>query len=285
MTAEVPAGLAAALELHVRTLAGHIGERNFRVPDALERAALYMERGLRERGWTPRREEFEARGMTMRNLVAESRPLAPREPFLLVGAHYDTVPSPGADDNASGSAVLLELAGLLRLRPPRVPVRLVAFAAEEHGLEGSWHHARRAKASAERLIGMLSLEMLGYYSDAPGSQTYPMIFKPFYPNVGNFIGLVSNLLSFSFRRKLARGMRDNMDLPLESASVPVILAPAIVRSDHWPFWRMGYRAAMLTDTAFLRNPNYHKPSDLPDTLDYRRMAQAAAGLAGAIRGF
>lgn len=204
---------------------------------------------------------------------------------ILVGAHYDTVPnSPGADDNASGVAVLLELARLWSGQPGRSPLTLVAFDLEEYGLAGSRFCVEQLQQSGQPLRLMLSLEMLGYYDDRPGSQRYPPGLKYFFPNCGNFIGLIGNWRSLFDLIRLSR--------QVSGAGVPAWWLPAgqrgqllpdTRRSDHAPFWDAGYAAILVTDTANLRNPHYHQPSDRLETLDLDRLAQVCWGLFQGIR--
>ncbi|MGP1385407.1 MAG: M28 family peptidase [Thainema sp.] len=207
---------------------------------------------------------------------------------ILIGAHYDTVPgSPGADDNASGVAVLFELGRLLTEFPSNWPVRLVAFDMEEYGLSGSRAYAAHLKRQRQKLRLMLGLEMLGYRSSESGSQSYPL-YSPglqlFYPDQGDFIGLIGNLRAIPDLRHLSRAMRQAkaqcywLPVPLLGWAVPDTR-----RSDHSPFWDRGDRAIMVTDTANLRNPNYHKPSDTLDTLDLDFLTQNCLGLFEGIR--
>jgi len=279
--------LAKTLELHVRRLAGYIGERNLARPDALGRAGLYIEQCLTASGLETRREDFEVPLGPTRNVVAETEAPGGR-PFLLVGAHYDTAPgTPGADDNASGVAVLLEVAARLGSgERPKVPVRLAAFACEEpphFGTPemGSFVHARGMRSRGERLLGMLSLEMLGCYDSRPGSQSYPPLLSRFYPATGDFLALVSNLGSRDFMRSMARAL-DSRGVTLETAALPRWV-PGVGLSDQASFWKHGYPAAMLTDTAMYRNPRYHGADDTPETLDYPRMAALVEALSAALK--
>jgi Zn-dependent M28 family amino/carboxypeptidase len=207
--------------------------------------------------------------------------------IVLVGAHYDTVPgSPGADDNASGVATLIELARALRETRPARTVRLVAFVNEEppffyFGDMGSQIYARAARLRGDDIRVMLSLEMLGYYSDSPGSQAYPPLFRFFYPDRGNFVGFVSNLGSRRELRKVVAAFKANSDFPAERLASPSIV-PGVSWSDHLSFWRAGYPGIMVTDTAFYRYPHYHAPSDTPERLNYPAMARVASGLQGAV---
>ncbi|MEM0980610.1 MAG: M20/M25/M40 family metallo-hydrolase, partial [Cyanobacteria bacterium P01_H01_bin.58] len=206
-------------------------------------------------------------------------------PPILVGAHYDTVPgTPGADDNASGLAVLLELARHAVAHPPRRPVWFVAFDMEEYGLLGSQAYAAELKSVGQPLRLMLSLEMLGYCDRTPHSQRYPSpLLRPFYPNTGNFVALIGNLAAIPdliwLKRCLQQAGAQGQWLPVPQQGK---LIPAVRRSDHAPFWDQGYRAVMVTDTAFLRNPHYHKASDTLATLDLTFMAQACLGLMQAL---
>jgi Zn-dependent M28 family amino/carboxypeptidase len=200
--------------------------------------------------------------------------------MILLGAHYDAVPgTPGADDNASGIAVLLELARIFTAQPTRRPLRLVAFDLEEYGVKGSEAYASQVWQAHESIRLMLSLEMLGYFCTTPNSQTYPPGLQYFYPSTGDFIALVGNLTAIPDLLFLSRHMR--------KAGVPCQWLPAVDGgklidvtrfSDHSPFWDRGYRAMMVTDTAFLRNPNYHKSGDRIETLDILKMAMICEGL-------
>ena len=205
-------------------------------------------------------------------------------PVILIGAHYDTVPgSPGADDNATGVAVLLEMARAFHAEPARYPIRLVAFDFEEtsYGRAGSTHYARSLK---EQLRLMISLEMLGYCVSASNSQIYPIGLKYFYPNQGNFIALVGNLKSIPDLIHLRRNIRQ-AGVNCELLPVPNNgkILPLTRRSDHAPFWDRGDRALMITDTADLRNPNYHKASDRVETLNLDFLTGICHGLITGIR--
>jgi Zn-dependent M28 family amino/carboxypeptidase len=199
----------------------------------------------------------------------------------VVGAHYDTVPgSPGADDNASGVAVLIELARL------RLPARFVAFANEEmpyfeSGEMGSHAYAARARAAGEKISAMLSLEMLGCYRDEPGSQHYPPPLGWFYPDRGDFIGFVGDLGTRALVRRAIGAFRRHARFPAQGVAAPSVI-PGVTWSDHGSFRRQGYPAIMVTDTAFNRYPHYHLPSDTPEKLDYLRMARVTLGLAAVI---
>jgi Zn-dependent M28 family amino/carboxypeptidase len=205
---------------------------------------------------------------------------------VVVGAHYDTVPgSPGADDNASGVAALIELAGLLGRAG--LPIRFVAFANEEEPYfmgpdMGSWVSARRSRDRGEPLRAMISLEMLGFYSDRPGSQRYPAPLGLFYPDRADYIAFVGDWGVFGLVRRCCLKFKSHTSFPAEWLAGPAFI-PGVTRSDHWSFRNLGFPALMVTDTAYNRNPHYHRSSDTPDTLDYERMARVTLGLAGMLR--
>ncbi len=226
---------------------------------------------------------FEGAGQMGENLILDL-PMAsgsdiPSVPPILVAAHYDGVPgSPGADDNATGIAVLLELARAWSTQPLPCPIRLVAFDLEEYGLLGSRAYASDLRRRGEPLRLMLSLEMLGYCDPRPQSQQYPTGLKYFYPATGNFIALVGNLPTWRETRWLSRQLRPTVPCEWLVAGQRGQLVPATRRSDHASFWDQGYRAMMVTDTSFLRNPHYHRPSDRIDTLDLDFLTRVYVGL-------
>ncbi len=234
--------------------------------------------------------QFQIRGNTHQNLILNLPPLSTRGKEgrlapILIGAHYDAVPgSPGADDNATGVAVLLELAKAFAAEPARYPVRLLAFDMEEYGLLGSREYATELQQQRQPLRLMLSLEMLGYCDSTPGSQHYPVGLKYFYPNRGDFIALIGNLPTIPDLMHLSRHIRKT-GTPSEWLPVPNrgLIVPQTRFSDHSPFWDRGYRAIMVTDTAFLRNPHYHQGSDRIDTLDIDFLTGVCRGLIQGIR--
>lgn len=286
--------LVRRLAAHVQALAGTIGERGVFRPDAYGAARDYIRRELIEAagpGGTVQTQGFLSRGVTCANLEVVRLGTDPALPCIVLGAHYDTVRgTPGADDNASGVAALIELVRALvpgSLRRPRArTLRLVAFANEEAPFFdtpecGSLVYARALKAAGERVRVMLSLEMLGFFSDHPGSQHYPPLLSPFYPDRGNFIGLVSNLGSRARLLELAAAFAAASRFPVEHLASPEWV-PGVALSDHHSFWREGYPAVMVTDTAFYRNPHYHTATDTPDTIDADALAAVTAGIAGAV---
>jgi len=281
-----PPDLAEALSGHVHALAGEIGERNVFRPAALAAAEDYIARELRRQGHVVGAQRYTAKGVDCANLEVELRGASSPDEIIVVGAHYDSVDgSPGADDNASAVAVLIELARKLADRPLARTVRLVAFVNEEPpffywGNMGSGVYAKAARARGDDIRLMASLEMLGCFSDETGSQGYPPLLKHFYPERGNFIAFVSNLRSRRALKAAVAAFRASSDFPCESAALPAWV-PGIAWSDQLSFWRAGYRAIMITDTAFYRYPYYHTAFDTPEKLDYERMAWVAQGLSGA----
>nr|BAL57245.1 aminopeptidase [uncultured Gammaproteobacteria bacterium] len=279
--------LAARLRCHVEHLAGTIGERNVFHPHALKAAADYLTATWQTLGLAVKRQEYLAKGVVSANLEVTLPGQERPEEILLLGAHYDSVQgSPGANDNASGVAVLLELTRLLKTFPLPRSVRLVAFANEEPPFfftskQGSFQYAKEARARGDPIRLMISLETMGYYCDTLGCQRYPPLFRFFYPSRGDFIALVSNLKYRRQLRRLAEAFRAACDFPAEQAAV-FSWIPGVAWSDHLSFWRQGYPAVMMTDTAFYRYPWYHLPGDTPDKLDYPRLAKVAQGLAGAV---
>ena len=275
------------LKRHVAALAGSIGERNVWRPEAMAAAAGYIQERFEDAGYTVNVQPFTSRGLTVNNIEAVLPGQGAADEIIVVGAHYDSVAdSPGADDNASGVAALLELARLLAGTTLPRTVRFVAFANEEapffYGDEmGSNLYAARAQAQGEHVEAMLSLETLGYFTDQPGSQKYPFPFSYLYPDTGNFIGFVGNLSSRSLVRKAVGAVRASTAFPSEGVAAPSGIE-GIHWSDHWSFWEAGYPAIMVTDTAPFRYPYYHTAKDTPAQLDYNGLARVTGGLADVV---
>jgi Zn-dependent M28 family amino/carboxypeptidase len=232
-------------------------------------------------------QEFTSQGHKVRNLELERRGGERAAEIVVVGAHYDSVlGSPGANDNGSGVAALLEVARLLHGRPLPRTLRLVAFVNEEppffQGEEmGSVQYSRRCKESGDDVVAMLSLETIGYYSDAPHSQAYPAGLGLVYPGTGNFIGVVGDVGSRALVHAVEKPLRRHSPVPVVAAALPGFL-PGVGWSDQWAFWQQGYRAVMLTDTAPFRYPQYHTEADTADRLDYDRLARVVWGVAETI---
>jgi hypothetical protein len=274
------------LRAHVHALAIGIGERNSRNPGSLGRTRDYVVDRMRDSGYRPSVLPFEHGGETFHNVEVVLAGTV-SDASLVVGAHYDSVAaSPGANDNASGVAVLLELARSLRASTPSRAVRFVAFPNEEppyfdtgDGM-GSVAYVR-SLADPRSVRAMLSIETVGYYSDAAGSQRYPPAVGWFYPDRGNFVAFVGNLGSRRLVRRAADAFRASTSLPAEHAALPAFV-PGVSWSDHRSFWAAGVPALMVTDTALFRDPHYHRASDTAERLDYDRMARLVTGLVGVV---
>jgi Zn-dependent M28 family amino/carboxypeptidase len=280
-----PTILEARLRQHVATLA-----RTPRTPGSREhrRAAEYIRTHLEEAGWTVQEGQFHELGFGGINLLTEPVPEELSRPLVIVAAHYDSGPTtPGADDNASAVAALLELAGWIRFHLPPEPscqLQLVAYDLEEYGMVGSLVHSRELQRRGTAVRGMISLEMLGYTDQRPGSQRLPPHLAHLYPTVGNFIGVCGNDDSLGFLQVVTRAMKRIAGLPVESLAVPGRgeMLPEVRLSDHSSFWDRGYQALIITDTSFFRNPHYHRASDTPETLDYPFLAKVTAGVCAAV---
>ena len=278
------------LEATVHSLAVTIGPRSHHDPANLGNAADFISRRLVSFGYDLTEQPYQIEDLAVRNIIAERRGTDQPDRVIVVGAHYDTViGSPGADDNASGVAVLLELARLHAETRFRKTVRFVAFTLEEPPFFRSQHmgsrvYARSLKERGDRIEAMLCLESVGYYSQKPGSQSFPFLvfwLRWQYPTTGHFITIVSNDDSKPLQAQVRDGLTTHMDLPVETYAGPWWI-PGVDWSDHGSFWNEGYPAVMLTDTALFRNPHYHRPTDLPDTLDYRAMSELVRGLAATL---
>ena len=276
------------LQGHVRTLAGEIGERNVWQPEKLAYAARYIEERLRETGHHPAREAFSAAAVDVWNVVVEKPGAARPGEIVVVGAHYDSVMgSPGANDNATGVAALLEIARSLARQQPARTVRCVFFANEEPpfyltGEMGSLVHARAARQRGDKIVAMLSLETIGYYTDEEKSQHYPFPFALLYPAKGNFVGFVGNVASRSLVRRAVGAFRSRAAFPSEGVAAPGGIA-GIGWSDHWSFWQQGYPAIMITDTALFRYGPYHTRDDTPEKVTYEGLTRTVSGLERVIR--
>jgi Zn-dependent M28 family amino/carboxypeptidase len=273
---------------HIRVLAGEIGERHLGRPAALAQAADYIEEQFAGLKYAPLSQKFAVLSTDVRNIEAtrESR----GNDIVVIGAHYDSVSgSPGANDNASGVAALLELAHLLALETSGRTYRFVAFVNEEppyfmSEFMGSVVYARHCRARGDKIAGMFSLETIGYYSEERRSQHYPgpPLFRLLYPDTGNFIGFVANIASRRLLRDAGRAFRSTTRFPSEGAAAPEDI-PGVGWSDHWSFWQEGYPAVMITDMAPYRYPHYHQPTDTPDKLSYDALARVVVGLSRMFR--
>lgn len=274
---------AQRMKADVMMLAETIGERNTARYGALLEAEKFLASSLASAGYETSRETYEADNLPVSNVIAELPGSGKREEIIVIGAHYDSAPgTPGANDNASAVAGLLELARMFGGTSPKRTLRFVAFANEEPpysftDLMGSRVHAVRARSRSEHIGAMICLECLGVYSDVPGSQLYPPPLERFFPDRANFISFVSNMSSYPLLRKCIGEFRRTTLFPSEGIAAPERVK-GISWSDHWSFWQEGYQAIMVTDTAFFRYRHYHIPSDTAEKLDYERMARVVGGL-------
>ena len=276
------------LRSHVEALSVRIGPRSVEDYRNIEAAKGYIMDELRTLGYEPVLQTYDYRGRPFSNIIAVVPGTTRRGETVLIGAHYDTVEgTPGADDNASAVAVLLELARLFKDARPGRTLKMVFFTLEEPPLfrsdsMGSAVYAGEAKAAGERIVAMVSLEMLGYYSETKGGQAFPLpLMSLVFSTTPDFVAVVGNLASKGLVRRICRSLEQGTDLPVESLAT-VGFVPGVDFSDHRSFWEAGYPAVMITDTAFYRNPNYHAIGDTVDTLDFARMGRLLRGLGKAV---
>ncbi len=266
------------LKGHVRNM--HFDRNPYDRQSELERAARYIQAEFSTMGLEVEEDSFQWEGKTYKNILAVKRGKTSPHRVIILGAHYDTVPgSPGADDNASALAVLLEVARTIQEISLGSTLKLIAFSLEEYGYLGSLHYAARAKREKEEIHGMISLEMVGFTGPR---QDYPPYMDPkVYPAVGDFIGIVGNEKSKALLEVVRRAFKTQIpQLPSEFLLVSGngMGMEEVRLSDHSPFWDHGFPALLVTDTAFLRNPNYHLPTDTMDTLDFEFMRKVAVGI-------
>lgn len=283
--------LAERMKKHVVAIASQ--EHNVSHFSRLEAAAAYLEKTLAGYGYQPGRQELTASGRRVRNIEVSIKPLQPeaaKPGLVVVGAHYDSaIGALGADDNASGTAAVVELARLLKDAelPADKEIRLVLFVNEEapyfgtSGM-GSWTHAQTLHQRGEKVTAMISLETIGYFSDEKGSQRYPPPLASIYPDTGDFIGFVGNTESRTLLERAIASFRRHTAFPSEGLIASTAI-PGVGWSDHWSYWQFGYPAIMVTDTAPYRYPYYHTPQDTPDKIDYLSMARVVKGMERVIR--
>ena len=277
---------SSRLEAHVRLISQQLVPRDQSRTDNLDRVAAYVREQFLAASGRVVEQPFEVEGRTYRNVIASFGPETAER--IVVGAHYDAYhPYPGADDNASGVAGLIELAGLLAKKDLPLRIDLVAYTLEEPPYfhtphMGSMVHAESLRKQGVKVRAMISLEMIGYFSDAPDSQSFPVsLLRAFYPSQGNFISVVGGVGDAGLVRRIKGAMRAGAPLPVYSINAPSFV-PGIDFSDHLSYWNAGYPAVMITDTAFYRNHNYHTPNDTAEKLDYKRMALVVAGVYAAV---
>lgn len=280
--------LSENLRRHVYELAEEIGERNVFHPEALHAAEAYIRHIWQEQGYRVEAQSYRVRSVLSSNLEV-TRPCGEKgRGMLLIGAHYDSViGSPGANDNGSGIAALLELSRLFLAVESACPIRFVAFVNEEPPFffsrsQGSMIYSRAARRRGDDIRLMVSLETMGYFNDTPGSQHYPPLFRFFFPSRANFIAFVSNFRSRHMQRQLVAAFCSATDFPAQQVAT-FSLIPGVGWSDHLSFWRRGYRALMVTDTAFYRYPWYHSAGDTAEKIDYPRLAMVTEGLFQALQ--
>lgn len=283
------------LRADVSLLSGPLADRRPGTPEGLEKAAEAIEASLHDAGWPSHREGFTlSTGVEVFNIIAERAGTDPDGAIVLIGAHYDAAKStPGADDNASGVAALLEVARRLSEFKPERALRLVFFSTEEPPYfqtseMGSLVHARGCRERGENIAAMIALDCIGYFDDAPGSQRYPMLrglpATTDLPDTGDFIAVLSRSEDADLVTRVDALMKKSRTISVLSVTLPGESTLGAGWSDHWSFWQHGYPAVMITDTAFARNPNYHQDSDTADTLDYDRLAGVVEALVATIRG-
>jgi len=270
----------------VTFLSEDLGIRNYIHYQNLQEAANFIQRSFEEIGYSVESNPYEINGVTFKNIIAQMPGNKPASGILLIGAHYDSCYNPGADDNASGIAALIELARLLKDVPLTHTLRFAAFVNEEPPFfltdqMGSSVYVKQLQSKGEPLRAAVILEMLGFYSEKLFSQKYLPLLGPFYPNRANFITIVGNFPSRKIVKDLYQGFKAGSTFPVEKIVAPSSI-PGIYYSDHWSFWKAGYPAVMITDTAYLRSPHYHSKTDLPDTIDYPRLAKVIFGFKEAI---
>jgi hypothetical protein len=276
--------LAMRLEMHVRAVASR--PHNLEHPEALEAAACYIETTLKDLGYTPQPQVYRVSDVDVRNIEVVIEPTltgAMPAQTLVIGAHYDAPEdSPGANDNSTGVAALLELAASLKGTTNSQRIRLVFFVNEELPYAktpdmGSYQHAKALHARGEPVLGMIALETLGHFSNKPGSQRFPFPFGHLYPDVGNFVAFVGMPRGRLFVRDCVQTFRAHAAFPAIGGVAPAFIE-GIDLSDHWAYDHFGFPACMVTDTAPFRNPFYHSPFDTPDTVDYPNLARVTVGL-------
>ena len=274
------------LESHVRTISTDFYPRNYQSPHNLDKTAAYIKSEFEKTGGKISEYSYVVNHLEYRNVSLLIG--AEEGERIVIGAHYDSAfATHGADDNASGVAGLIELAHLLAKSPPAIPIELVAYTLEEppfFGLEvmGSFRHAKSLNDKGIKVRLMICLEMIGYFSDKPGTQSFPLsIGKLIYPSTGNFIAIAGNFTNGMTVRRFKSAMQAASEVPVYSINAPSFI-PGVDFSDHRNYWHHGYDAIMITDSAFYRNKNYHQVSDTVETLDYRRMAEVVKGTYNAI---
>jgi Zn-dependent M28 family amino/carboxypeptidase len=272
---------------HITHLAKEIGGR-YMHDGSLDKAATYIKAEFMKMGYQPTTHDYKVGVLTASNIIVELKGTERPDEILIIGGHYDSkIGNPGANDNGTGTAATLELARIFSGKPQKRTLRFIAFANEEPPYfqtedMGSLVYARKLKADNDNVIGMLSLETMGYYSDKERTQKYPPPLDWFYPKTGNFIGLVGNRDSLGLLKKSIGIFREHAQIPSEGGIAPEFMN-GIGWSDHWSFWQVGYPAIMVTDTAIFRYPHYHKTTDTIDKIQFDALAHVVSGLEHVIK--
>lgn len=275
--------LRERLSAHVKYLSVTIGERNIRRAGSLQKTVEYISDNLQSGGYSPTEQSYSLNGQSVSNIEAVLVGTETTKGTVIVGAHYDSVVGTvGADDNASGVAAVVELARRLQGSKLRRSVRFLFFVNEEPPYfqtenMGSVVYARELRHQDAQVSAMISLEMLGFYSDAQGSQRYPPVLGLFYPNRGDFIAFVGNTESRDLVRRSVRSFRETTCFPSEGLAAPADW-PGVGWSDQWAFWQKSFPAIMITDTALFRSPHYHTPSDTTEKVDFEKAARVVDGV-------
>ncbi len=286
---ESQAALAASLRADVERLASGVGTRSLMNPRKRGEVVAWLMDQLTAAGYQHIEEVWNDADESPTPTLEVTVPgTSLADQITVIGAHYDSYYlTPGADDNATGVAGTLELARRFAHSPCPRTIRFLFFQGEEPPAfqtpqMGSWHYAKRCRARNDNIVAMLALESIGYYDTRRGSQSYPFPFSLVYPSTGDFIAFIGNTTARPLVRRTVRVFRENTRFPSEGAAVPGDIA-GVGWSDHWSFWQEGYVAAMVSGTATFRNPNYHQPTDTPDTLDYDRLSRVIQGLEPVVR--
>jgi Zn-dependent M28 family amino/carboxypeptidase len=279
--------LQSALQKDVQKLAVDIGLRNAGAYQKLDAAKTFLEAALTASGYPVQQQEYKIDGKSYANLAVQRLGTEKPNEVILIGGHYDSAfTSPGANDNGTGAAATLELAKRFANRSTRRTVRFVEFTNEEPPFfqtenMGSLVYAQHIDPRQEKIVAMLSLETMGYFSDVAGSQKYPFPIGLLYPTQGNFIGLIGNLKSGDLVRRAIGSFRRHTQFPSQGVVLPSWV-PGVGWSDQWAFWQQGYPGIMVTDTAPYRYPHYHTADDTIDKINFDHLARVVSGLADVI---
>ncbi|WP_413165957.1 M28 family peptidase [Capilliphycus salinus ALCB114379] len=279
--------LQTSLKRDIQKIADEIGVRNVSQYEKLNAAKTFLETALTQAGYEVKLQEYQIDNKLYYNLEVERLGTEKPNEIVLVGGHYDSAfTSPGANDNGTGVVATLELARIFAQKSTKRTVRFVEFTNEEPPFfwtenMGSLVYAQRSRRNQENIVAMLSLETMGYFSDAVGSQKYPFPINLFYPNQGNFIAFIGDINSGDLVRQAIKSFRRHAQFPSEGVSLPSWI-PGVGWSDQWAFWQQEYKGIMITDTAPYRFPFYHTEEDTPDKIDFDKLTRVVAGLAEVI---